>query len=216
MAKGFNRPPGAGGQGGMIQQLQRLQQQMAEAQEKLAQETVEATAGGGAVKVTMTGDQQCKSVEIDPGLRQDLPSEGMDGAHAHRFRCDAQWGHRGIDPRRKLLGRPPVEGHHGDRGRVRAAVHQPGDTRHEGGGLARTGWGHAQNRPGRSRRGGPLVRCEPAEALGNGRVGHGVHGREVATRAFDPTYLRRGRPPRQGWLARRGTRMAQEDRRHEA
>ncbi|MBI4731276.1 MAG: YbaB/EbfC family nucleoid-associated protein [Chloroflexi bacterium] len=75
MAKGFNRPPGAGGQGGMMQQLQRLQQQMAEAQEKLAQETVSATAGGGAVKVTMTGDQQCKSVEIDPGLLKDADAE---------------------------------------------------------------------------------------------------------------------------------------------
>ena len=38
MAKGFNRP--AGGQGGMMQQIQRLQQQMAEAQERLAAETV--------------------------------------------------------------------------------------------------------------------------------------------------------------------------------
>ncbi len=75
MAKGFNRPPGAGGQGGMMQQLQRLQQQMAEAQEKLAQETVSATAGGGAVKVTMTGDQRCQSVEIDPGLLKDADAE---------------------------------------------------------------------------------------------------------------------------------------------
>jgi nucleoid-associated protein EbfC len=75
MAKGFNRTPGAGGQGGMMQQLQRLQQQMAEAQEKLAQETVSATAGGGAIKVTMTGDQQCKSVEIDPVLLKDADAE---------------------------------------------------------------------------------------------------------------------------------------------
>lgn len=63
--------PGAGGQGGMLQQLQRLQQQMAEAQEQLAQETVSATAGGGAVKVTMTGDQHCHSIEIDPALLKD-------------------------------------------------------------------------------------------------------------------------------------------------
>jgi nucleoid-associated protein EbfC len=75
MAKGFNRTLGAGGQGGMMQQLQRLQQQMAEAQEKLAQETVSATAGGGAVKVIMTGDQQCRSVEIDPGLLKDADAE---------------------------------------------------------------------------------------------------------------------------------------------
>jgi DNA-binding YbaB/EbfC family protein len=75
MAKGFNRPPGTGGQGGMMQQLQRLQQQMAEAQEKLAQETVEATVGGGAVKVMMTGDQHCQSVVIAPELLKDADAE---------------------------------------------------------------------------------------------------------------------------------------------
>lgn len=75
MAKGFNRPAGGGGQSGMMQQLQRMQQQMAEAQEKLAQETVTATAGGGAIKVIMTGDQKCHSVEIDPGLLKDMDAE---------------------------------------------------------------------------------------------------------------------------------------------
>ena len=75
MAKGFNRPPGGGGQSGMMQQMQRLQQQMAEAQEKLAEETVSATSGGGAVKVTMTGDQKCQSVEIAPELLKDVDAE---------------------------------------------------------------------------------------------------------------------------------------------
>ncbi len=75
MAKGFNRPAGGRDQSGMLQQLQRLQQQMAEAQERLAGEMVSATAGGGAVKVTMTGDQKCKSVEIDPELVKDLDAE---------------------------------------------------------------------------------------------------------------------------------------------
>jgi DNA-binding YbaB/EbfC family protein len=74
MAKGYNRPMG-GQSGGMMQQIQRLQQQMAEAQEKLAQETVTATAGGGAIKVTMTGDQKCQSVEIDPALIKDADAE---------------------------------------------------------------------------------------------------------------------------------------------
>ena len=74
MAKGFNRPAGQQG-GGMMQQLQRLQQQMAEAQEKLAGETVGATAGGGAVKVTVTGDQKCQSVEIAPELLKDGDAE---------------------------------------------------------------------------------------------------------------------------------------------
>jgi nucleoid-associated protein EbfC len=78
MAKGFNRPPGGGGgQGGMMQQLQRLQEQMAEAQERLAQETVSATAGGGAVKVTCTGDQKITAVTIDPELLKETDAEMM-------------------------------------------------------------------------------------------------------------------------------------------
>ena len=75
MAKGFNRPAGSGGQTGMVQQLQRMQQQMQEAQEKLALETVSATAGGGAVKVTVTGDQRCRSVEIAAELLKDTDAE---------------------------------------------------------------------------------------------------------------------------------------------
>jgi hypothetical protein len=59
----------------MMQKIQRMQQQLVEAQEKLAQETVTATAGGGAVKVTMTGDQKCRSVEITPELLQDTDPE---------------------------------------------------------------------------------------------------------------------------------------------
>jgi len=75
MAKGFNRPAGGGGQAGMMQQLQRMKQQMTEAQEHLAQETVTATAGGGAIKVTMTGDQKCQSVVIDPALLKEADAE---------------------------------------------------------------------------------------------------------------------------------------------
>jgi len=77
MAKGFNRPVGGGGggQGGMMAQIQRLQKQMEEAQEQLALETVTATAGGGAIKVTMTGDQKCSAVEISPDLLKDADAE---------------------------------------------------------------------------------------------------------------------------------------------
>jgi DNA-binding YbaB/EbfC family protein len=76
MAKGFNKGSAmGGGQGGMMQQLQKLQKQMEEAQAKLAEETVTATAGGGAIKVTMTGDQKCKSVVIDPELLKDADAE---------------------------------------------------------------------------------------------------------------------------------------------
>jgi nucleoid-associated protein EbfC len=74
MAKGLKLPGGLS-PAGMLGQFQRLQQQMQEAQEKLAQETVTATSGGGAVKVTMTGDQKCRSVEIDPSLLKDADAE---------------------------------------------------------------------------------------------------------------------------------------------
>lgn len=75
MAKGFNKAPAMGGQGGMMQQLQKLQQQMGEAQAKLAEETVTVTTGGGAIKVVMTGDQKCKSVEISPDFLKDADAE---------------------------------------------------------------------------------------------------------------------------------------------
>ena len=70
MAKGFK-----GGKmqnpGGMMGQLQKMQEQLQLAQAKLADETVTYTAGGGAVKVVVTGDQRCMSVEIDPELLKD-------------------------------------------------------------------------------------------------------------------------------------------------
>lgn len=76
MAKGFNRPAGGGGMGGgMMAQIQKLQKQMEEAQAQLAVETVTASAGGGAVKVTMTGDQKCKAVEISPDLLKEADAE---------------------------------------------------------------------------------------------------------------------------------------------
>ena len=75
MAKGFNKGPAMGGQTGMMQQLQRMQKQMEEAQAKLAVETVTTTVGGGAIKVVMTGDQKCQSVEINPELLKDMDAE---------------------------------------------------------------------------------------------------------------------------------------------
>lgn len=64
-----------GGQAGMMQQLQKMQKQMEEAQAKLAVETVTVTAGGGAIKVVMTGDQKCQSVEISPDFIKDADAE---------------------------------------------------------------------------------------------------------------------------------------------
>jgi DNA-binding YbaB/EbfC family protein len=73
MAKGFNQA--SGGSSGMMQNIDRPQEQLAEAQAKLAEETVTATAGGGAIMITMTGDQKCKSVEISPDLLKDADAE---------------------------------------------------------------------------------------------------------------------------------------------
>lgn len=71
MAKGFKGPKGMGGQAGMMQQLQKLQEQLMEAQAKLAEEIITGTAGGGAVTVSVTGDQRVTAVEIAPELLED-------------------------------------------------------------------------------------------------------------------------------------------------
>lgn len=70
MAKGFKAPKAKNSMG-MMGQLQKLQEQLQQAQDQLAEETVEYTSGGGAVKVVVTGDQRCKSIVIDPALLQD-------------------------------------------------------------------------------------------------------------------------------------------------
>src|ERR1700691_4487572 len=51
---------------GMMAQVQQMQQEMAAAQEQLAQETVSASSGGGMVSVEVTGDLRVTSVRIDP------------------------------------------------------------------------------------------------------------------------------------------------------
>jgi DNA-binding YbaB/EbfC family protein len=50
----------------LMKQAQQMQAEMAKAQEQLKSETVEASAGGGIVKVTMTGDLRLQGIEISP------------------------------------------------------------------------------------------------------------------------------------------------------
>ncbi|MGB1626226.1 MAG: YbaB/EbfC family nucleoid-associated protein [Miltoncostaeaceae bacterium] len=50
----------------LMKQMQKMQEDMARAQEQLAQETVSASAGGGAVTATVTGAMEVVSVEISP------------------------------------------------------------------------------------------------------------------------------------------------------
>jgi hypothetical protein len=69
MAKGMTKGikgPKMQNPGGMMGQFQKLQEQLQIAQERLAEEQITGTAGGGVVKVTVTGDQRCTKVEIDP------------------------------------------------------------------------------------------------------------------------------------------------------
>lgn len=50
----------------MMKQVQKMQADMARVQEEIGQKTVEATAGGGAVRVVVSGHQQVMEINIDP------------------------------------------------------------------------------------------------------------------------------------------------------
>ena len=66
MARG--RMPGPGGldMGALMKQAQQMQADMAKAQEELKDEVVDASAGGGMIKVKVSGDLNVQSIEIDP------------------------------------------------------------------------------------------------------------------------------------------------------
>jgi nucleoid-associated protein EbfC len=61
-------PQGAGGMdlNSMMKQVQQMQAEMTEAQEKLKDEIVDASAGGGMVKAKMSGDLRLLELSIDP------------------------------------------------------------------------------------------------------------------------------------------------------
>ena len=52
----------------MLQQIQKMQQDMQAAQEDLLNTRVEATAGGGVVKATVTGNGELVAISIDPAV----------------------------------------------------------------------------------------------------------------------------------------------------
>src|SRR2546427_8049093 len=60
------RGPGGMDLNAMMKQVQQMQSEMMEAQEKLKDELVEASAGGGMVKVKMSGDLRLLEIAIDP------------------------------------------------------------------------------------------------------------------------------------------------------
>lgn len=57
---------GLGGMGNLFKQAQEMQARLAQIQEELGRRTVEASAGGGMVQVTVNGQFVCTSVKIDP------------------------------------------------------------------------------------------------------------------------------------------------------
>ncbi len=69
MAKGkFNMGPmgGMGNMNNMIKQAQKMQQDMLKMQEEIEQQSVEATSGGGAVSVKMSGKKVLEEIKIKP------------------------------------------------------------------------------------------------------------------------------------------------------
>jgi len=68
MPKGFGGMPGGMNMNNMLKQAQKMQKQMAEMQEGLAEKTLEVSAGGGAIKVIVTGEKQIKDLVISPDV----------------------------------------------------------------------------------------------------------------------------------------------------
>ncbi len=56
----------AGNMAGMMKKVQKMQADMAKLQEELKQRTLEVTAGGGAIKVVISGDKEIRSLKIAP------------------------------------------------------------------------------------------------------------------------------------------------------
>jgi len=56
---------------GLMQQAQRMQENIKKAQEEIQRMEVEGQAGAGMVKITMTGKHDCKRVQIDAGVMDD-------------------------------------------------------------------------------------------------------------------------------------------------
>jgi DNA-binding YbaB/EbfC family protein len=56
----------------MLKQAQQLQAKMEQVQKELETETVEASSGGGAVTVVMTGHQMLRSIKIQPEAAGDV------------------------------------------------------------------------------------------------------------------------------------------------
>ncbi len=55
----------------LMQQAQKMQENLQKAQEDLAKLEVTGSAGGGMVSITLTGTKECRKVRIDPSILSD-------------------------------------------------------------------------------------------------------------------------------------------------
>lgn len=68
MAKGHGGIPQGFNMNSLMKQAQKMQQQMEKAQEELDSKTMEVTAGGGAVKIVISGNKTIQSVKLNPDV----------------------------------------------------------------------------------------------------------------------------------------------------
>ncbi len=100
--------------GNLLKQAQAMQEQMAAAQASAAAQEVEGQAGGGRVKITVTGGMEFKSVRIDPSvvdateieLLEDLVLAALHDAvqRAQDVQSQALGGFPGVGDLGELLG----------------------------------------------------------------------------------------------------------------
>lgn len=92
---------------GIMKQAQMMQKKMEEAQEKLAQQEITGTSGGGLVKITLNGKFEAKKIELDKSLLvpeevdilEDLILAAYNEAHA---KVDTVYGRRNERRHRRL------------------------------------------------------------------------------------------------------------------
>jgi DNA-binding YbaB/EbfC family protein len=99
-----------GGLGNLMKQAQKMQAELQQAQERLAQEEVTGESGGGMVKITVNGKHEVRRVQIDDSLigddremLEDLVAAAINDA-THRIAEKAQQSMSGLT---SGMGLPP-------------------------------------------------------------------------------------------------------------
>ena len=75
---GKRNKPSAGNMQKQIKQMQAMQREMEEAQDKLGEKEVEATAGGGAVSAKVNGNKELVSLKLDKDVIDPEDSEMLE------------------------------------------------------------------------------------------------------------------------------------------